>query len=95
MGLCQLQANSRSKLHKTASKPDVIIDYCSGPKAFDNVHADKFKSPAKRGSLRAIVIDGQNVAVEHAKGNHRKYLFFLNTSHFMFSFQFFSIYCIL
>ena len=77
MGLCQLQANSRSKLHKTASKPDVIIDYCSGSKVFDNVQVGKFKSPAKRGSLRAIVIDGQNVAVEHAKGNHLKYLLYI------------------
>ena len=69
MGLCQLQANSRSKLTGASSQPDIIIDYCSVPKSFDNVQIDKFKSPAKRGALRAIVIDGQNVAVEHAKGN--------------------------
>ena len=87
MGLCQLQANSRSKLHKTASKPDVIIDYCSGSKVFDNVQVGKFKSPAKRGSLRAIVIDGQNVAVEHAKGNHQKYLLFVYKYCFSFNFS--------
>ena len=68
MGLSQLQTRSRSKLSSTILKPDIQINYSSAP-VFDNVQVDKSKTPAKRGSLRPIVIDGQNVAVEHAKGN--------------------------
>lgn len=68
MGLSQLQTRSRSKLSSTILKPDIQINYSSAP-VFDNVQVDKSKTPAKRGSLRPIVIDGQNVAVEHAKAN--------------------------
>ena len=68
MGLSHLQTRSRSKLSSTTLKSDIASNYSRAPN-FDNVQVDKFKSPAKRGSLRTIVIDGQNVAVEHAKGN--------------------------
>jgi hypothetical protein len=66
MGLNQLQASSRTKLNSNVnlqSKANIA------PNAFDNVHVPDLKSPEKRGALRTIVIDGQNVAVEHAKGN--------------------------
>ena len=65
MGLNQLQASSRSKLNanqQSQEKTNVT------PSTFDNVHVPDIKSPEKRGTLRTIVIDGQNVAVEHAKG---------------------------
>ena len=75
MGLSQLQTRSRSKLSSTILKPDIQINYSSAP-VFDNVQVDKSKTPAKRGSLRPIVIDGQNVAVEHAKGNKKYQLGF-------------------
>ena len=64
MGLNQLRASSRSKLPATfQSQSDVA------PNAFHNVFVPEGKSPDKQGTLRTIVIDGQNVAVEHAKGN--------------------------
>ena len=65
MGLNQLQASSRSKLNSNVdlkSKSDITAN------AFNNVHVPELKSPEKRGTLRTIVIDAQNVGVEHAKG---------------------------
>lgn len=64
MGLNQLRASSRSNLPSAyPSQSDVA------PNAFHNVHVPDEKNPAEQGALRTIVIDGQNVAVEHAKGN--------------------------
>ena len=66
MGLNQLQASSRSKLHSAhSSQVDVA------PTTFNNVHVSEDNRPAQKGTLRAIVIDGQNVAVEHAKGKYK------------------------
>ena len=64
MGLNQLHATSRSKMQSSAASQSNVT-----PAAFDNVHVHDIKSPDKQGALRTIVIDGQNVAVEHAKGN--------------------------
>ena len=63
MGLNQLRASSRSKLQSAiSSQVDVA------PDAFKNVFVPEEKIPVKQGTLRTIVIDGQNVGVEHAKG---------------------------
>ena len=69
MGLNQLHASSRPKLQPNPTSKANLT-----PASFDNVHVPDVKSPEKEGTLRTIVIDGQNVAVEHAKGNTSKSL---------------------
>jgi ribonuclease ZC3H12 len=64
MGLNQLHASSRPKLQPNPKSKANIT-----PASFDNVHVPDVRSPEKEGTLRTIVIDGQNVAVEHAKAN--------------------------
>ena len=66
MGLNHLRSSSRSKLLPNSPNKTRVVTSNQG---FGNVHVSKQKTPPKRGTLRTIVIDGQNVGVEHAKGN--------------------------
>ena len=65
MGLNHLLSSSRSKLLPNSPTKSGALTSNQG---FGNVHVSKQKTPPKRGTLRTIVIDGQNVGVEHAKG---------------------------
>ena len=71
MGLNNLRS-SRSKLllqSETSSKRKVGKGMPQPQDGFANVFVPKLV-PKQKGELREIVIDGQNVAVEHAKGKY-------------------------
>ena len=74
MGLNDLRSSSRSKLLPNSPSKSRLQNKGSeqrfGKQGFENVFVPKqITTPNKQGTLRTIVIDGQNVAVEHAKGN--------------------------